>query len=128
PPDRLQRHADLIEQVIDQRAPGFRDRILARTIHGPHELETHDPSLVDGAINAGTAAIHQQLFLRPVPGLGRADTPIDHLYLASASAHPGGAVHGAPGNNAAHTALTRHRFTGPAYRATINTAHRALYR
>jgi phytoene dehydrogenase-like protein len=43
------------------------------------------------------AAIHQQLFFRPVPGLGRADTPVDRLFLAGASAHPGGAVHGTPG-------------------------------
>jgi phytoene dehydrogenase-like protein len=27
------------------------------------------------------------------------------LYLASASAHPGGGVHGAPGANAAHAAM-----------------------
>jgi phytoene dehydrogenase-like protein len=74
------------------------------------------------------AAAAQQLFLRPVPGLGRADTPIERLYLASASAHPGGGVHGAPGANAARAALARERaLTGGLYRAAINAAHRAIY-
>jgi phytoene dehydrogenase-like protein len=46
---------------------------------------------------------------RPIPGLGRAETPIRGLYLASASAHPGGGVHGACGANAAHAALVHAR-------------------
>ena len=43
-----------------------------------------------GALNGGSAAVHQQLFWRPIPGLGRPETPIRRLYLGSASAHPGG--------------------------------------
>jgi phytoene dehydrogenase-like protein len=97
-------------------------------VSGPGDLEAHDPSLHAGAINAGTAAIHQQLFFRPSIGLARADTPIDRLYLAGASAHPGGGVHGAPGANAARAALARNRATGGLYRAMIGGAHRHLYR
>ena len=95
---------------------------------GPADLETGNPSLVGGALGGGTAAAYQQLFLRPIPGLGRADTPVDRLFLASASAHPGGGVHGAPGANAARAALARDRaLTGRAYAAAIATAHRAIY-
>jgi len=57
------------------------------------------------------------------PGLGRADTPIDRLYLAGASAHPGGAVHGGPGANAARAALARNGMGGAVYGKTI--AHAA---
>ena len=64
-----------------------------------------------------------------VPGLGRADTPIDRLFLASSSAHPGGGVHGAPGANAARAALARDRaVTGALYRALIRRANAAIYR
>ncbi len=58
-------------------------------------------------MHGGTAQLHQQLVFRPVPGRGRASTPVAGLYLASASAHPGGGVHGACGANAARLALRR---------------------
>jgi len=80
-------------------------------------------------LGGGTAAAFQQLFLRPVPGLGRADTPVDRLFLASASAHPGAGVHGAPGANAARAALARDRaLAGGLYRVGIETANRMIYR
>jgi phytoene dehydrogenase-like protein len=127
--DRLRRRADRIEQVIEKHAPGFTSLIQARAISGPDELEAHNPSLVEGAINQGTAGIHQQLVFRPVPGTARADTPIDRLFLAGSSAHPGGAVHGAAGANAARAALSRaSKLTGGAYRALTGTLNRVLYK
>jgi phytoene dehydrogenase-like protein len=104
--------ADRIEQMIEDHAPGFRSLIIARHVLGPVELEEHDPNLVGGAINGGTSSIHQQLFFRPVPGLGRSETAISGLYLASSSAHPGGGVHGACGANAARAALNARRPAG----------------
>ena len=99
------RFADRMEAQVERLAPGFRDRILGRYVAGPRELEAQDANLVNGAVNGGSAQLHQQLVFRPVPGLGRAETPVAGLYLASASAHPGGGVHGGPGANAAHAAL-----------------------
>lgn len=125
--DDVLRQADRVQALIERHAPGFGDRILARVVSGPDDLERHNPSLVGGAINGGTAAIHQQLVFRPVPGLARADTPIDRLFLASASAHPGGAVHGAPGANAARAALARTGATGPVYAGMIRGLHKLIY-
>ena len=125
---RLRRRADRMEQVVEDVAPGFRDRIVGRAVAGPAELAAHNSSLVGGAINGGTAAIHQQLVFRPVPGLGRADTPVDRLYLAGAAAHPGGGVHGAAGANAARAALARGGHLGAGYGTLIRSLHRALYR
>ncbi|GAA6527653.1 NAD(P)/FAD-dependent oxidoreductase [Intrasporangium sp. DVR] len=107
---RAEQAANQVEGRIEEFAPGFRDRVLDRRVLGPAELERRDENLVGGALNGGTAAIHQQLFWRPVPGLGRPETPIQGLYLASASAHPGGGVHGACGSNAARAALAHDRF------------------
>jgi phytoene dehydrogenase-like protein len=125
--DDVRRYADRIEQVVERHAPGFTSTILRRSVAGPRELAARDANLVDGAINAGTSAIHQQLFFRPLPGLGRADTPIDRLYLAGASAHPGGAVHGGPGANAARAALARNGIGGAGYNAVIRRLHRLVY-
>ncbi|MEU6486644.1 NAD(P)/FAD-dependent oxidoreductase [Streptomyces sp. NPDC046887] len=106
--------ADRVEEQVERFAPGFRSLVRARRVLAPPALEAMDANLRDGAINGGTTAMHQQLFLRPVPGTGRPETPVAGLFLASASAHPGGGVHGAPGANAARAAL---RSTRPARRA-----------
>ncbi|HEY2673654.1 MAG TPA: NAD(P)/FAD-dependent oxidoreductase [Rugosimonospora sp.] len=118
--------AGRMQAQIERYAPGFGDTVLARHVAGPGDLEAENPNLVGGALGGGTAAVSQQLFLRPVPGLGRADTPVDRLYLASAAAHPGPGVHGGPGANAARAALARDRFGG-AYAATIRAANRLVY-
>lgn len=101
--------ADRIEAQIERYAPGWRDQIIARRIAAPRDLEASNANLVGGALNGGTTAVHQQLVFRPTPGLGRPETPIAGLYLASSSAHPGGAVHGACGANAARAALNGNR-------------------
>jgi phytoene dehydrogenase-like protein len=105
----VEEFADRIEARIEANAPGFRDRILARHVLGPPAMQELNPSLVHGAVNAGTAQLYQQLIFRPTPGLGRPSTPVANVYLASGSAHPGGGVHGAPGANAATLAIRRDR-------------------
>jgi phytoene dehydrogenase-like protein len=97
--------ADRMEEAVEALAPGFRDCIRGRHVLTPAGLEARDRNLVAGAINGGTAQLHQQLVFRPVVGRGRAETPVAGLYLGSASAHPGGGVHGACGANAARAAL-----------------------
>ncbi|WP_344362369.1 NAD(P)/FAD-dependent oxidoreductase [Streptomyces gobitricini] len=101
--------ADRIEAQVERFAPGFRSLVRARRILAPRTLEAMDANLRQGAINSGTTAMHQQLVFRPVPGTGRPETPVEGLYLASAGAHPGGGVHGAPGANAARAALRSSR-------------------
>jgi phytoene dehydrogenase-like protein len=104
-----ERLADRMQARLERLAPGFGDRVLARRVLGPRELEARNENLAGGAINAGTSQLHQQLVFRPVPGWGRAETGVPGLYLGSASAHPGGGVHGAPGMNAARAALLHAR-------------------
>ena len=107
--DDCERFADRMQARIASYAPDLESRIIGRRVLGPREMQARDANLVGGALNGGTANLHQQLVFRPVPGLGRAETGIGGLYLASASAHPGGGVHGAPGMNAARAALAHRR-------------------
>lgn len=109
--DDCERMADRMQAEVERHAPDFASRVLARRVLGPRQLEERDANLVGGAVNGGTAQLHQQLVFRPVPGMGRAETGIRGLYLASASAHPGGGVHGACGMNAARAALAHARVT-----------------
>jgi phytoene dehydrogenase-like protein len=104
-----ERMADKMQARIESHAPGFASRILARRVLTPRDLEARNANLVGGSLNGGTAALHQQLIFRPIPGNARATTPVSGLFLGSASAHPGGGVHGACGMNAARAALAHAR-------------------
>ncbi len=108
-PAGVARFAARMEARIERLAPGFTDLIIARHVASPVDLQDANANLVGGALDGGSARLRQQLFLRPIPGLGRAETPVKGLYLASSSAHPGGGVHGACGNNAAQAALLHAR-------------------
>jgi phytoene dehydrogenase-like protein len=107
--DQNQRFADRMEERIERCAPGFRGLIRHREIQSPRSLEADDANLLLGDKSLGSAQLHQQLVFRPRVSMGRAETPIPGLYLASASAHPGGGVHGACGANAASAAIAHDR-------------------
>jgi phytoene dehydrogenase-like protein len=101
--------ADRIDQRIEGLAPGFRGLIRARAIHSPADLEQMDANLVGGDLGGGSAQLDQQLFFRPAFPYFRYRTPVQGLYLCSASTHPGAGVHGACGFNAARMALHDHQ-------------------
>ena len=124
----LARHVDRMRAAVEQVAPGFGDHLVGEHVQSPQLLEEWDANLVGGAINGGTSGLHQQLVLRPTPGLGRPETPVEGLYLASASAHPGGGVHGACGWNAARAALGAERAGRKVRRALVNTAWERVLR
>jgi phytoene dehydrogenase-like protein len=79
-------------------------------------------------VNGGTAQLFQQLVFRPVPGLGRPETVVEGLYLGSASAHPGGGVHGVCGWLAARAALAEQRALGGLRRRVTSAALELIYR
>jgi phytoene dehydrogenase-like protein len=98
------RHVERIEEQVERFAPGFRDRILARHVLGPAELQARNPNLVGGDVGGGSYRLRQTVF-RPMPKLSPYTTPVKGLFLGSAAAFPGGAVHGVPGDAAARAAL-----------------------
>jgi phytoene dehydrogenase-like protein len=93
-----------IEDQVERFAPGFRERILARSARGPAELEAHNRNLVGGDLNGGLMDL-RQLVKRPVAQLVPYRTPRRGVYLCSASTPPGGGVHGMCGFAAARIAL-----------------------
>lgn len=97
--------ADRVHTVLEEHAPGFGSTVVGRVVQRPSDLAAEDGNLHGGAVNGGTAQLQQQLIFRPTPGLGRAETVVEGLFLGSSSAHPGGGVHGAGGMNAARAAL-----------------------
>jgi phytoene dehydrogenase-like protein len=95
-----------IEAQVERFAPGFRDRILARAVRSPAQLEHDNPNYIGGDINGGIQD-WRQLFTRPVAKIDPYATPTRGLYLCSSSTPPGGGVHGMCGVWAARSALKR---------------------
>jgi phytoene dehydrogenase-like protein len=93
-----------IEAQIERFAPGFRERILARSELGPADIERYNENYVGGDINGGEASL-SQLFTRPVARVSPYTTPLPGVFLCSSSTPPGGGVHGMCGFHAAQAAL-----------------------
>jgi phytoene dehydrogenase-like protein len=93
---------EAIEGQIERFAPGFRERVMARHVMSPDDLERHNANLVGGSINGGVHDFRQML-LRPT--YRRYSTPARGLYLCSSSTPPGAGVHGMCGYYAARSAL-----------------------
>jgi phytoene dehydrogenase-like protein len=95
---------DRLEDQIERFAPGFRARILARSVRGPAALEAANANLVGGDITGGAQDL-RQLLARPAARIDPYATPLPGLFLCSASTPPGGGVHGMCGFLAARSAL-----------------------
>jgi len=93
-----------IEAQIERFAPGFRDRILARSALGPAAMQAHNANYIGGDINGGVQDFFQ-LYPRPVASLNPYKTPAPGIYICSSSTPPGGGVHGLCGYFAAQAAL-----------------------
>ncbi len=93
-----------IESQLERFAPGFRDRVLARSTLSAIEMEAYNPNYIGGDIGGGVHDL-RQLLARPVARLMPYTTPIKGLFLCSASTPPGAGVHGMCGYFAAQAAL-----------------------
>ncbi len=93
-----------IERQIERFAPGFRDRILARRVMAPADIESYNANHVGGDISGGMADL-SQLFARPVASLDPYRVPGTNVFICSSSTPPGGGVHGMCGYFAARAAL-----------------------
>jgi phytoene dehydrogenase-like protein len=93
-----------IEGQMERFAPGFRDRIIARSVWHPADFERRNANYLGGDITGGVMDLWQT-FTRPVPRLVPYTTPASNIFLCSASTPPGPGVHGMCGYFAARAAL-----------------------
>ena len=96
-----------VEDQIERFAPGFRERVLARHVTFPADLERHDANLLGGDIAGGSHG-GLQLVGRPVLSTSPYSVPVEgrRVFLCSASTPPGAGVHGMCGWWAAQAALS----------------------
>jgi len=96
--------SDKITAQIERFAPGFRERILAKSVRAAVDMERYNANYIGGDIAGGVQDI-RQLFTRPTLRLNPYTTPVKGVYLCSSSTPPGGGVHGMCGYFAAVAAL-----------------------
>jgi phytoene dehydrogenase-like protein len=97
-----------IERQVERFAPGFRERVLARSVLTPADLERRNANLVGGDISGGVMDL-RQIFARPILRATPYRTPLRGVYICSSSTPPGGGVHGMSGYHAALAALAELR-------------------
>jgi phytoene dehydrogenase-like protein len=100
----------LLDQV-ERFAPGLRERILARHIRSPADLESYNPNYVGGDIITGANTPLQSVF-RPRVALDPYATGIPGVFICSAATPPGAGASGMSGYNAAHAVLRGLRRSG----------------
>jgi phytoene dehydrogenase-like protein len=95
---------ECVERQIERFAPGFRQRVLARSTMSAAAFEGYNPNCVGGDITGGVQDL-RQFYARPVLSRAPYKTPVKGFYLCSSSTPPGGGVHGMCGYHAARVAL-----------------------
>ena len=90
--------------VMDRFAPGFTDSVHQWKLYLPKDIEDV-LGMPGGNTLHGEMTLDQMFFMRPAPGYADYRSPIRALYQCGASSHPGGAVSGVPGHNAAREIL-----------------------
>jgi phytoene dehydrogenase-like protein len=102
--DQRERLGDVVVDLIEEYAPGFKSLTLHRQVLTPLDLEQIF-GLSGGHIYHAEMALDQILLMRPLPGWARYRTPIKNLFLCGSGTHPGGAITGLPGYFAAQEIL-----------------------
>ncbi|MDT7608175.1 MAG: hypothetical protein QOG96_2678 [Pseudonocardiales bacterium] len=98
---------DATEAIIAQFerfAPGFRERIVGKTVRSTAQMAAYNPNYVGGDIVTGAKDIRQLVF-GPRATLSPYGLGVPGMYLCSAATPPGPGAHGMCGANASASAL-----------------------
>ncbi|TVQ65967.1 MAG: NAD(P)/FAD-dependent oxidoreductase [Balneolaceae bacterium] len=106
--DIREREAEKIYSVVEKYAPNMKGKLIDWYIQSPLDIERKH-GLLRGNVMHVEMNFDQMFMFRPLPELSRYETPVQNLYLSSASCHPGGGVFGAAGYNAAQVILKKRK-------------------
>jgi phytoene dehydrogenase-like protein len=98
---------------LERFAPGTRERIVARHVSTPADVESDNANYVGGDISTGANSPLQVMF-RPRLAIDPYATGAGNVFICSAATPPGAGVHGMCGANAARSALRQLRRSGAA--------------
>lgn len=99
-----EREAHKIYDVVKRYAPNMEGKLIDWYIQTPLDIERKH-GMLKGNVMHLEMSFDQMFMFRPIPEMSEYKTPVENLYLSSASCHPGGGVFGAAGYNAANVIL-----------------------
>ena len=99
-PDNFDSLEESVASGIETALPGFTSRVVGCAVATPSDIEERYGA-TNGCLFGVDVSLDQALFLRPLPGWYRYNTPLRGLYLCGSSTHAGGGITGLPGRNAA---------------------------
>ncbi|VVT16267.1 NAD(P)/FAD-dependent oxidoreductase [Hoeflea sp. EC-HK425] len=102
--DSKSKLARSVMAALEDALPGLSSGITGSRVMSPVDIET-GYGASGGHWHHGELRVDQLLMLRPFDGAAQYRMPVKGVYLCGAGAHPGGDISGAPGFNAARTAL-----------------------
>lgn len=102
--DIREREARKIYEVVKKYAPNMEGKLIDWYIQSPLDIERKH-GMPRGNVMHVDMSFDQMFMFRPIPEMSQYKTPVENLYLSSASCHPGGGVFGAAGYNAANVIL-----------------------
>lgn len=91
-------------KMLAHAVPDLAASVKQWSVITPRDFEMHY-GFPEGQPHHAELALDQALWLRPVPGCASYRTPVGGLYLCGPATHPGGAIAGAAGANAARVVL-----------------------
>ena len=108
-----QKWDEIGQQVVDAYIEDLRtittnmsnENIIGIAYKTPLDIERHNPAMMNADILHMGSYNWQNAGNRPAPGWSQYKSPLEKLYMAGASTHPGGGVTGGSGRNAARVIL-----------------------
>ncbi|HEV7253656.1 MAG TPA: NAD(P)/FAD-dependent oxidoreductase [Mesorhizobium sp.] len=85
-------YADRALALVERYAPSLRERIMAKHVMSPLDLERWNPNLVGGDQICGSHHLSQNFLFRPAPEASDWRTPVKNFHLTGAATWPGAGV------------------------------------
>ncbi|MCB0091361.1 MAG: NAD(P)/FAD-dependent oxidoreductase, partial [Caldilineaceae bacterium] len=99
-PEQREAFGDTVINTLAEYIPNIHDILVGRQVNTPWDIEERI-GITGGNIFHGELRLDQMFGRRPTSRTGGYDTPLHNYYICGSSAHPGGAISGAPGRLAA---------------------------
>lgn len=85
-------HAERCLSLLEQYAPGTKEKVLYQKVHTPADIEDKFPDMVEGSFKQGAYHPLQMGYNRPNAECSNHRSPLKGLYMGGSCTYPGGTI------------------------------------